>query len=192
VDSLGSWVLEDQQAVSAVLMGDTNAFAVLVERYQKPIFNLMHRMTGSHADALDLAQDTFIKAYERLDQFRIERRFFPWLYAIGINHAKNFLRRSRLVQFTDQEDWEQDCPMEPPGWQEEQLCRQLDQQRLQQALGRLPVDYREAVILRYHEECSMEDIANALELSLSGAKMRVHRALEKLRHLLMEDSHENR
>jgi RNA polymerase sigma-70 factor (ECF subfamily) len=183
--------LDDQQAISAVLMGDVNAYAVLVERYQKPIYNLMHRMTGSPADALDLAQDTFIKAYERLGQFRTERRFFPWLYAIGLNHAKNFLRRSRLIQWTGDENWEQDCPPEPPGWQEEQLCRHLDQQRLQQALVQLPADYREAVVLRYHEELSMEDIAAALQLSVSGAKMRVHRGLDKLRRLLMEESHED-
>jgi RNA polymerase sigma-70 factor (ECF subfamily) len=183
---------DDQQAISAVLTGDVNAYAVLVERYQKPIFNLMHRMTGSHSDALDLAQETFIKAFEKLDQFHFGKKFFPWLYAIGLNHAKNFLRRSRLAPMKEIEDCEQESGLDYPGQQEDRLCLQLDQQRLHRVLGQLPADYREAVMLRYHEELSMEDIAHALRLSVSGAKMRVHRGLEKLRHLLMGEAHEKR
>jgi RNA polymerase sigma-70 factor, ECF subfamily len=177
--------LNDQQAVSAVLSGDANAFAVLVERYQKPIYNLMIRMTGSQADALDLAQETFLRAYEKLDRFNSGRKFFPWLYAIGLNHARNFLRRARLEPGPMPEDWEELGHGSHHGEEEDCLCLQLDHQRLQQALLELPVEYREAVLLRYHEELSMEDIAAALQLSVSGAKMRVHRGLDKLRRMFV-------
>jgi RNA polymerase sigma-70 factor (ECF subfamily) len=178
-------LLDDQQAISAVLTGDVNAFAVLVERYQKPIYNLMYRMTGSQPDALDLAQETFIKAFEKLDRFQTGKNFFPWLYTIGINHARNFLRRTRLEPKPVNEDWEEDGPVTCPGEEEERLCLRLDQQRLQEALLQLPEDYREAIVLRYQEELSMEDIAASLKLSVSGAKMRVYRGLDKLRQMFV-------
>jgi RNA polymerase sigma-70 factor (ECF subfamily) len=177
--------LDDQQAISAVLTGDVNAFAVLVERYQKPIYNLMYRMTGSQADALDLAQETFIKAYEKLDRFNTGKKFFPWLYTIGMNHARNFLRRARLEPQPVREEWEEDGRVDHPGEEEERLCLRLDHQRIQQALLEIPPDYREAVLLRYQEELSMEDVAAALQLSVSGAKMRVHRGLDKLRRMFV-------
>jgi len=174
----------DYQVVASVLAGDTEAYAVLVKRYQKPIYNLMYRMTGSCEDALDLAQETFIKAYDSLHRFREGARFFPWLYSIGLNHSRNFLRRNKARQTLDIDDRDPGSGLDYPGQEEDRLCARLDSMGVRKALDRLPVDYREAVILRYHEELSMEEIAAALRISLSGAKMRVHRGLEKLRELL--------
>jgi RNA polymerase sigma-70 factor, ECF subfamily len=180
----------DHQAISAVLAGDADAYAVLVRRYQKPVYNLMYRMTGgSHADSLDLAQETFIKAYEALHRFRVGSRFFPWLYSIGLNHSKNFLRRSRAHPSVDIDECELGSGLDHPGQEEEALCARLDYRNLREALGELPVDYREAVVLRYHEDLSMEEIATALGISVSGAKMRVHRGLGKLRELLERGSY---
>jgi RNA polymerase sigma-70 factor, ECF subfamily len=174
----------DYLVVASVLAGDTDAYAVLVKRYQKPIYNLMYRMTGSCEDALDLAQETFIKAYESLHRFRGGGRFFPWLYSIGLNHSRNFMRRNKARQTVDLEDRDLGSGLDYPGQEEDRLCARLDSQDVRNALDRLPVDYREAVVLRYHEELSMEEIAAALRISLSGAKMRVHRGLGKLRELL--------
>ncbi|GLI35823.1 RNA polymerase sigma factor [Desulforhabdus amnigena] len=177
---------DDQEAISAVLAGDANAYAVLVERYQKPIFNLMYRMTGSHADALDLAQDTFIKAYEQLYRFEEGKKFFPWLYTIGLNRSKNFLRQRKVKQTYSIEDFDPGSGLDHPSQQEDNLCDSLDSRLVQEAVQQLPVDYREAIILRYQEDFSMEDIAEALELSVSGAKMRVHRGIAKLREMLSD------
>ena len=182
---------EDQQVVAAVLAGDVNAFSILVARYQKPVFNLMLRMTGSQEDAVDLAQETFLKAYEQLHRFRRDRKFFTWLYTIGLNHARNFLRRSKASRSLFVEDNEAEPAVDRPDRNEDNICMQLDSRRLQEALRLLPVDYREAVVLRYHQELSMEDVAQALEISVSGAKMRVHRGLKKLKDLLEKNHHEN-
>lgn len=176
---------EDQQAIAAVLNGDVNAYAVLVRRYQTAIFNLMFRMTGSREDASDLAQETFIKAYENLYKFKTGRKFFPWLYTIGLNHSRNFLNgRNRQMPTAPLEDLELECSIEGACGEEDRLCERLDCRQLDQALDELPTDYREAVVLRYHEELPMEDVAAALDLSASGAKMRVHRGLKKLREIL--------
>jgi RNA polymerase sigma-70 factor (ECF subfamily) len=175
---------DDQHVIRAILDGDVNAYAVLVARYQKPIYNLMFRMSGSAADAADLAQETFIKAYEQLHRFREGKTFFPWLYTIGLNHCKNFLHRRKSRQDVSTEDCELDGGLDYPSKHEERLLAQLDFEQLREALGQLPIDYREALILRYHEELALEDVAVALEISLSCAKMRVHRGLKKLREML--------
>jgi RNA polymerase sigma-70 factor (ECF subfamily) len=182
--------LDDEEAVAAILAGEVNAYAALVLRYQRPIFNLMCRMTGSQEDARDLAQETFIKAYEKLSYFQTGKRFFPWLYAIGLNHARNFLRKNKSSKGLNQDIWGYPSESDSPGGEEERLCLRLDSQKLKQALQEIPLGYREALILYYHEELPMEAVATALSLSLSGAKMRVHRGLKKLRGILFEDHDE--
>lgn len=179
---------DEQEIISAILGGNKDVYSVLVQRYQKPIFNLMYRVTRSYDDALDLAQETFIKAYENLNHFKRGARFFPWLYTIGFNHARNFKRRDRVaVRLFSRDCEEEKIGLENPSQLEEQMCNQLDARHLDQALQRLPADYREAVLLHYREGLSMEDIAIALQLSNSGAKMRVHRGIKKLREIIFED-----
>ena len=181
---------DDQQVISAVMNGNVNAYSILVQQYQKPIFNLMYRVTGSYEDAKDLAQETFIKAYEKLDHFKMGARFFPWLYTIGYNHARNFVQRGKPFWQSSDEDFENNSGLDYPSQQEERVLAQIDFLRIYQALDQLPVDYREAVILHYHEGLSMEDIAMALQLSVSGAKMRVHRGIKKLKEIILGNNHE--
>ncbi len=180
----------DQEVIASVLEGDVDAYALLVERYQRAIYNMMYRMTGCQENALDLSQDTFIKAYEQLHRFRQGSRFFPWLYTIGLNISRNFLRRDKSSRHVPIESWEP-CSV-GDGYQvnEDKLCASLDLERLEASLLQLPPDYREAIILRYREELSLEDVAIALDISLSGAKMRVHRGLRKLRVLMENGSRE--
>jgi RNA polymerase sigma-70 factor (ECF subfamily) len=185
-------MMEEYQIIAAVLSGDVDAYRFLVERYQKPIFNLMYRVTGSREDALDLAQETFIKAYEKLHSFREGAKFFPWLYTIGFNHARNFVRKRKMVRSLRGEDGGERESFDQPWHQEEALCTQLDCHRLDQVLKQIPLDYREALILHYHEGLSMEDIAAGLQISVSGAKMRVHRGIKKLRQILFEEDHEKK
>ena len=184
---------DDLHYICAVLDGDVDAYSRIVERYQKPIYNLMYRMTGSRADALDLSQDAFIRAFERLDKFQKDKRFFPWLYTIAMNQAKNLLRSSgRVSQCCYIDEWEGCSGLDYPQQQEEFMCSRLDSRVLYDAILQLPTDYREAIVLRYREELSMEDVAEALEISVSGAKMRIHRGLKKLRDLLGAFEKENR
>ncbi len=185
--------LDDQSCISAVLAGDVNAYSTLVKRYEKPIFNLMYRMTGSHADALDLAQDAFIKAYQQLDRFQSDKKFFPWLYTIARNLARNLFRdNKKAAQSSYIDEWEGCSGLDYPQQQEELMCSRLDSNVLPEALLQLPVDHREAIILRYREELSMEEVAGALEISISGAKMRVHRGLNKLREILTAAENQNK
>jgi RNA polymerase sigma-70 factor (ECF subfamily) len=178
---------DDAQVIAAILKGDVDAYSVLVLRYQAPIFNLMLRMTGSYDDATDLAQETFIKAYDQLHRFQKGRKFFPWLYTIGLNHARNFLRRDKRAILVSLEDYDIGSGLDYPGQQEESICAKLDYEQLNAALNQLPFENREALILYYREGLSMEEVAEAMGLKLSAAKMRVHRGLAKLREILGKD-----
>ena len=178
---------EDYLTIKRVLAGETDAYGVLVDRYQRPIFNLMYRMTGSYEDSRDLGQETFVRAFEKLGSFNEEKRFFPWLYAIGMNLAKNYLKRNKThMQSTD------DFGVLDSEWgsvpaDEERMLNRLDGKLVRDALRQIPADYREAIVLYYHEDLSMQEIASALGLSVSGAKMRVHRGLKKIRELILPD-----
>ncbi|WP_457572002.1 RNA polymerase sigma factor [Desulfovulcanus sp.] len=174
---------DEQHIINRVLKGDTNAFGILVKRYQKPIFNLMYRISGSLDEAAELTQEAFIKAYEKLEHFQPGKKFFPWLYAVAMNHAKDLMRRSKRQQYSEESC---DKTSEPGYFSEQQdnMIERLDFQQIEKALVEMPLKYREAIILRYHEEMSMRDIAQALQISLSAAKMRVSRGLEMLRRAL--------
>ena len=173
---------DEQHFIDKVLRGEVNAFGTLVERYQKPIFNLMYRMAGSSDKAADLTQETFIRAYQKLERFHPGKRFFPWLYAIGLNLARDFARKnSANPEVGSVLNPEAISGCNSPADEQERMCDSLEFLRLEKALDELPVIYREALILRYHDERSMNDIAAALNLSLSAAKMRVQRGLKMLR-----------
>jgi len=173
---------DEQHCIDKVLRGEVNAFGTLVKRYQKPIFNLMYRMAGSSDKAADLTQETFIRAYQKLERFHRGKRFFPWLYSIGLNLAKDFVRKNTSSPEAGSTlNPESFSGCNSPADQHDRMCDSLEFLRLEKALDELPVIYREALILRYHDECPMNDIAAALNLSLSAAKMRVHRGLEMLR-----------
>ena len=175
---------EENAIISSILAGDVDAFAVLVKRYQKPIFNLMLRITSCEEDAFDLTQATFIRAYEKLDRFKPSGRFFPWLYTIGMNLGRDFLRKRKTVGTKAEELYESQKSLSIESDQGESLINRLDAELVKEAIKELSLDYREAIILRFHEGMSMSEVALALGISVSGAKMRVHRGLLKLRTLL--------
>jgi RNA polymerase sigma-70 factor, ECF subfamily len=176
--------LKENQLIRTILGGDAQAYAILVNRYQRPIFNLLLRMTGCRDTAADLAQEAFIKAYENLERFKLNEKFFPWLYAIAANLARDHWRRQQHV-VSHANALKQDIKDNPEKAtaEEERLATLLDARRLNGCLEKMPHDYREALILRFHEGLSMADIGKALGVSTSGAKMRISRGLEKLRHL---------
>ena len=176
---------EENAIISSILAGDADAFAILVKRYQKPVFNLMIRITSCEEDAFDLTQETFIRAYAKLDRFKPSGRFFTWLYTIGINLGRDFLRKRKTGETKAEELYESQKSLSIESGQDELLFNRLDAELVKAALQELPLDYREAIILRFHEGMSMRDVALALGISVSGAKMRVHRGLLKLRRLFI-------
>lgn len=179
---------DDRRVVLQVLGGDRQAYAEVVDRYQVPVYNLMLRMVQCPDIALELTQDTFIRAYEKLNGFDADRPFFPWLYTLGMNIARDHLRgRGADGYVTRSLDQMCDEGLEPSGLaccDDDRYERILERGRLNKALASLPEVSREALILRFREGLSFPEIAEALGLGLSNAKMIVQRGLEKMRKLL--------
>ncbi len=168
----------EETLVHEILSGDVDSYALLMKRYQKPIYNLMLRMTGSEQDAADLTQETFVRAYEKLEKFNPSAPFFPWLYTMGLNLARDFLRRAKRSPIESCESESSFCVEVN---EDDRLVERIDGRDVLEGLQTLPVDYREALLLRFHEGLSVSEVAYALGLSLSAAKMRIHRGLQRLR-----------
>jgi len=178
---------DDSGVIRQIKSGKIQAYSLLVNRYQAPIFNLMLRMTRSEALAVELAQETFVRAFDRLDTFDTRRRFFPWLYTLGLNLVRDHLRsfaleqsRTRSFENLDGDTMEYPDPVS-------RLDEAIDREHLNAALAQVPALTREALLLRFREGFSLQEIADALEIGLSSAKMKIHRGLETLRVILAEE-----
>jgi RNA polymerase sigma-70 factor (ECF subfamily) len=169
---------EDQVLVSQTLAGDRNAFGGLVDRYQKPVFNLALRMVQDRDDAEDIAQSTFVKAYSRLSSFNGSFRFFSWLYKIALNECANCLNRRKrhepLSEALTSDEGEAAAGLASD-----------EQRHLQEALADLQEGDRVLVLLKHYEGRSYEDIGEILDISEQKVKSRLFSARLKLRAILL-------
>ena len=176
--------------MAQALAGAQPAFEQIVRRYQRSVISFIARVTGDRAGAEDLAQDTFIKAFRNLAAFDTTRRFSSWLLRIAHNTAVDSLRRPRVrtvalsASDADASVTRSGEPKAPPA---ADPVEQRDVRRaLEQALGRLRPEYRAAVVLRYHESLSFEEIASVMSVPAATARTYVHRARKELAGLLTE------
>jgi RNA polymerase sigma-70 factor (ECF subfamily) len=178
--------IDEGEIIVRVLAGDREAFAELVDAYKGPVFRLAFRMTGNERDADDLSQETFLRAYLSLGRFRQGEKFFPWLYTVGLNVIRNHLRRVKAVPEVEAAKGAPDAE-DPRGNPADVAIGRERGRRLQGYLLKLPTPVRQALVLRFYEGMSFEDIAGLTGDSVSGAKMKVYRGLEKIRVMMEED-----
>ena len=173
---------EESAWVQAARKGDDEAFTRLVEAYQKPVYNLCYRMLGDPGAAEDAAQDTFLKAYQNLARYDVQRPFATWLLAITAHHCIDQLRRKRFPSFSidDQEDGQVEIPDRSTPEPEAEAARKQERERMQDLLQGLDPTDRAAVILRYWDEASEMEIAETLKLTVPAVKSRLHRARREL------------
>ncbi len=180
----------DEEIVQQVVDGTGSAYALLVDRYQRPVFNLMYRYCRSDEEAADLSQDVFLRAYERLSLFDCRRKFFPWLYTLAINRAKDWQRsNARKLKELARLRWETE-PVPARSQQEEQLLDREEVQSLYGALDALTDTTRELVLLRFKQELPIRDLAEIFGLSESAVKMRISRGLNEMKSILGGERHE--
>jgi RNA polymerase sigma-70 factor (ECF subfamily) len=164
---------EEADWLARARQGDDDAFAVLVDSYQRPVYNLCRRMLGDAQEAEDAAQEAFLKAYLGLQKYDPKRSFRTWLLSIAAHECIDQLRRRRF-QWVPLEAAFQ--ASEPEGGPEAQLEQALARDQLQLVLSRLaPVD-RGVIVLRYWNDFSYAEIAETLKLSPAAVKTRLHRA----------------
>ncbi len=170
--------LTDEECVALTQRGDRRGFDTLVRRYQARLLRFLMPMLGSRDEALELAQDTLVRAWQGLADWRPEAEFRTWLFRIASNAAVDALRRRRTVEFIALDE-DYDAPSEAAG-PEAQLQTKQRLSALQAALTRLPHDQRQILLLREVEDMSYSEISAALAISEGTVKSRLARAREAL------------
>lgn len=176
----------DQVLVERVQAGDKRAFDLLVKQYQHKIIGLVSRYVYDHSEAMDVAQEAFIKAYRALPNFRGDSAFYTWLYRIAINTAKNHLvargRRppDRDVDVDDAQYYDGGSELKDIETPENSLYRDELARVVREALDGLPEDLRVALTLREFEGMSYEDIASIMECPIGTVRSRIFRAREAI------------
>ena len=168
---------QESKWISAAKAGDKEAFARIVDEYQKPVFSVCYRMLGTPTAAEDAAQETFIRAYQALDRYDPDRSFATWLLSIASNYSIDQLRKKKVTLLSI--DNEKYAWLAPPAKSPnpEQAALDLEkQQQIKQILGELNEIDRAAVTLQYWQDYSYQEIAEALSLSISAVKSRLYRA----------------
>lgn len=177
---------EEAFLIERVRAGDQAAFGCLVLSYQRPVFNLAYRMLGTAAEAEEAAQETFLRAYRRISTYSGEYKFSSWLLAIASHYCVDRLRRRHITQL-DLDDAPAGSLAEPAGQAPEPKFLELErQQEIQTLLSALPESYRAALVLRYWQDLSYEEMAEVLGTSEKAVRSRLHRAREMMAARLAE------
>lgn len=176
----------DQQLVQRVQAGDRSAFNLLVLKYQHRVLKLVGRFVSDAAEAEDVAQEAFLKAYRALGSFRGDSAFYTWLYRIAINTAKNALvsSRRRPVDFNldlqDPEQYDRHAKLKEVDTPEGVLLTDEIREVVENAMAQLPEDLRTAIVLRELEGLSYEEIAEAMDCPVGTVRSRIFRAREAI------------
>lgn len=180
-DALDLEAAEDRVLVAAFLAGSQDAFAVIVHRYQRTVYQVCYRFVRNHEDAADLAQDVFVRAFKGLSQFKGDASLGTWLYRVGVNCCLNRLAvkrpRTEPVDESHHVDQKRDDPLRA-------MLRSEKADYVRQAIARLPPKQRATLLLRVYQDLSHEEIATILGSSVGATKANFFHALGNLKRLL--------
>jgi RNA polymerase sigma-70 factor (ECF subfamily) len=187
---------DDADIVRRCRHGDTEAFAVLVRKYQKKMLNVAYRMTGNYDDACDVVQEAFLSAYKAIEKFRGDARFSTWLCGIVMNQARTHLQ-NRAVQLhrtalslDDPAQSEARSLMSESESRESAIPDRIDKRRLevkvQACIGEIDSDQREVLVLRDIQGFSYEEIGAVLKLPSGTVRSRLFRARHELKERLIK------
>jgi RNA polymerase sigma-70 factor (ECF subfamily) len=176
----------DQALVEKVKQGDKTAFDILVLKYQNKIIKLINRYIHDSDEAMDVAQEAFLKAYRAVDRFRGDSAFYTWLYRIAINTAKNHLVASGRrppggdIDAQEAEQYEGATGLKEYDTPEHLILRNEIQTTIARAIDELPDDLRTAITLRELEGMSYEEIAQTMECPIGTVRSRIFRARDAI------------
>jgi RNA polymerase sigma-70 factor (ECF subfamily) len=170
--------LNDFMLVKDCMKGNTKSFEAIIDKYQRPIFNVAMRMLNNYDDAQDITQSVFVKAFENLSNFNPKFKFFSWIYRMAVNESINFLNQKKRHDGLDPNILSKEKTPE------ENFNDIEMSQRIQDALMYLPIDYRAVVILRHFEDFSYKEMSFILNISEKTVKSRLFTARQLLKDIL--------
>ncbi len=176
---------DERELITLALSGNSDAFGVLVARFQDRLYTTMLNVVGNAEEAEDVVQESFIQAYIKLDTFQMQSQFFTWLYRIAFNNALSRRRRNRNQLSLDQSrEATGNEPLDVAGGPETNMVRNDNVRLVQEAMAKLSEDHRAILILREMQDMAYEDIAEILDISIGTVRSRLNRARSHLRELL--------
>lgn len=177
---------DDIYYIEAVRKGNVQAFSFLLEKYQRLVYTLALKLLKKPEEAEEMAQDTFVKAFQKLDSYEGKSKFSTWLYSITYNACISELRKRR-IEFKSLDDRQISDQDEQKMHDYYRDSRKEDQEKyLNLALEKLPEDDQVLVTLYYYESQSMDEISLITGLTVSNIKVKIHRARKKMNELLHE------
>jgi RNA polymerase sigma-70 factor (ECF subfamily) len=172
--------IDDQHYINLIINGDTNAFAILVDRYKDLVYTLTLRMMKNREEAEEVSQDTFIKAYKSINRFKGDSKFSTWIYRIAYNTSLDRLKKNRkhfndvaIDEFTEHQVKTIDNALS-------QLENEEKNQAIQQCLAQLPRDDAFMLTLYYFEDQSLDEISKVIGLTPNNVKVKLFRSRKKL------------
>ncbi|GAA4900120.1 RNA polymerase sigma factor [Flaviramulus aquimarinus] len=178
--------INDQHYINLIIEGDTNAFTVLVERYQDLVFTLTFRMLKNREEAEEVSQDTFVKVYKSLNKFKGDSKFSTWIYRIAYNTSldrikknKKFLNDVAIDEFTEHQVKAIDNALD-------RLENKERKQTIQDCIALLPGDDSFLLTLYYFEDLSLEEISKTIGLTANNVKVKLFRSRKKLATILKD------
>lgn len=176
----------DQIIINQILVGDTNAFTTLVNRYKDLVFTLALRMLKNREEAEEVSQDTFIKVYNSLDKFKGDSKFSTWIYKVAYNSCLDQIKKNKkhqnnveINEFTQHQIKTMDNAFDT-------LVEEERNQLIQDCLNLLPSEDSFLLTLYYFEEQSLDEIANVVGLTANNVKVKLFRSRKKLATILKE------
>ena len=175
----------DVHYIDAVLAGDSEAFGQLVRKYQDRLFHTLFRFTGSREEAEDVAQESFVQAFVKLESFQRKSAFYTWLYRIAFNISVSRQRRKRPTISVEQTRLVSGAePLDPADTAGEVIERHEKVAAVHAALLELSDQHRQIIVLRELEDCDYETMSEILDLPVGTVRSRLHRARQQLRDTL--------
>jgi RNA polymerase sigma-70 factor (ECF subfamily) len=188
---IGELLMDDLKIIESCLLGNTQAFSQLIDNYKNMVYNLAYRISNNPHEAEDISQETFLRAYQSLARFNPSYKFSTWLYQITLNIIRDRFKKKELnyvsldtpVETDDSELYPQ--PADLTNNPEQIMAQKEDAQAIQQAIYSLPLKYKEVLVLRHLQDLSYIEISNILKLPAGTVKVRLYRAREQLRKILL-------
>jgi len=181
----------DKQLIKKVKKGNHEAFSRLVDLYKSQVYNICLRMVKIPAEAEDLAQEAFIRAYTNIEKYEIDKKFSTWLYRIATNLSIDYLRKKRPSVYLDADlpgtegvTAQSQLSSEEP-LPEDKLVQKEAGESLLDEINQLPPKYRAALVLKYMEDLSIKEMSEILDIPVPTVKTRIHRGREALKERLV-------
>ena len=184
--------IEDNELIKNYLEGEEGSFEIIVKKYTRPLYSFVWRLCGNKESSEDIVQDTFLKVWKNLKKFDLERNFRVWIYAIARNSTYDFLRKKKLIMFSEMDNIEENSTFEENLADTTPIADQIFEEKetaktIKEVIKSLSPKYKEVVILRHETGMTFEDISDTLKEPMNSVKSRYRRAIIQMQEMLGTD-----